>query len=229
MKGWALITGSAKRIGRAIALDLAANGWDIIVHYHRSADEARSLAEEINALGQEACLAEIDLSNAKHVERLIPSLAEEIGMIDALINNACLFEPDATDPDGSRHWTINADAPRLLGKAFRNHLPKSERGCIINMLDATPPAPDFTAYTRSKTFLTDLTRNTAKSFAPQARVNGVAPLYVLPSPRQTEESFRALAGNQTATPQQVAAAVRKLIETPRVTGEIVTVGGSGSV
>ena len=228
MKGWALVTGSAKRIGRAIALDLAANGWDIIVHYHRSGDEARSLAEEINALGQEACLAEIDLSNARHAEGLIPTLAEELGMIDALVNNACLFEPDESDPDGSRHWAVNADATRLLSKAFHGHIPKNERGVIVNMLDATPPAPNFTSYTRSKVFLTDLTRNMAKSFAPQARVNGVAPLYVLPSPRQTEENFRKLAGKQIATPQQVALAVRQLIETPKVTGQIVTVGGSGS-
>ena len=229
MKGWALITGSAKRIGRAIALDLAANGWDIIVHYHHSADEARQLAEEINALGQEACLAEIDLSNPRLAEGLIPSLAEEIGMIDALVNNACLFEPDDTDPDGSRHWAINADAPRLLSKAFHAHLPKNERGIIVNLLDATPPAPNFAAYTRSKVFLNDITRNMAKSFAPQARVNGVAPLYVLPSLRQTEEGFRKLAGDQTATPEQVAAAVRQLIETPTVTGKIVTVGGTATV
>ncbi len=224
MKGWALVTGSAKRIGRAIALDLAANGWDIIVHYHRSGDEARQLAEEINALGQEACLAEIDLSNPSHTESLIESLAEELGMIDALVNNACLFEPDESDADGTRHWAVNADAPRLLSKAFHTHIPRTERGVIVNLLDATPPAPNFTAYTRSKVFLTDLTRNMAKSFAPQVRVNGVAPVYVLPSPRQTEESFRKLAGDQTATPEQVATAVRQLLETPTITGQILQVG-----
>ena len=223
MTGWALITGSSQRIGRAIALDLAARGWDIVVHYHRSAKEAQQLAQEIQDLGQSACLAEIDLADPRLAENLIPSLAAEIGMIDALVNNAALFEPDDADSDGTRHWAINADAPRLLSKAFRAHLPPGEKGVIVNLLDATPPAPNFSSYAKSKTFLTDMTRNMAKSFAPQVRVNGVAPVYVLPSPRQSEEAFRTMAKGNLVTPEQVGQAVRQLIETPSVTGQIITV------
>jgi NAD(P)-dependent dehydrogenase (short-subunit alcohol dehydrogenase family) len=225
---WALVTGSARRIGRAIALELAAHGWDIIVHYHRSADEAQQLANQIQDMGRNACLAEIDLADARLAEHLIPSLAGEIGMIDALVNNASLFEPDADDVDGLRHWAVNADAPRLLSKAFRDHLPPDERGIIINILDSAPPAPNFSAYNRSKNFLTDMTRNMAKSFAPQVRVNGVAPAYVLPSPRQNEESFRKMAKGNIATPQAVATAVRRLVETPSANGEIVTIGGNAN-
>lgn len=227
MTGWALVTGASKRIGREIALDLAARGWGIIVHFNHAEKEARDVAEEIQALGQDACLAEIDLSNAALAENLIPSLAEELGVISVLVNNAALFEPDETDPDGTRHWAVNADAPRLLSKAFREHLPKGERGVIVNLLDATPPAPNFTAYTKSKSFLTDMTRNMAKSYAPTVRVNGVAPMYVLPSPRQTEEAFRKMAGDNIVTPQQVAFAVRQLIEDTAATGEIVTLGRKG--
>lgn len=241
MTGWALVTGASKRIGRAIALELAAGGWDIVVHYHRSKAEAQTLAGEIQDMGRAACLAEIDLSNAAHAEKLIPSLAEEIGMIDALVNNAALFEPDENDPDGARHWALNADAPRLLGKAFRNHLPRNERGVIVNMLDASlyldpggqpvrlagdgtiKPAPRFSAYAKSKAFLADMTRNMAKSYAPHVRVNGVAPLYVLPGPRQSGESFRKMAGKNIVSEKQVALAVRKLVETNDLTGEIVTV------
>ena len=229
MKGWALVTGASKRIGRAIALDLAAQGWDIVVHYHRSADEAKMLAEDIHALGQDAVLAEIDLANAQLAENLIPSLAEEIGMIDILVNNASIFERDEADPGGSRHWAINADAPRLLSKAFRAHLPKGERGVIVNLLDAVlasagaQPAPPYAAYGKSKIFLTDMTRNMAKSFAPQVRVNGVAPGFVLPAAGQSEEEFHKIAKGRTVTPQQVADAVRRLIETPAATGEIVAV------
>jgi NAD(P)-dependent dehydrogenase (short-subunit alcohol dehydrogenase family) len=223
---WALVTGAGKRIGRAIALDLAAHGWDIIVHYHRSADDAQKVAEEIQQLGRSACLAEIDLSDAKMAENLIPSLAEEIGMIDALINNASLFEPDPNDPDGARHWALNADAPRLLSKAFRDHLPSTERGVIVNLLDSSPRAPEFTAYNRSKDFLTDMTGNMAKSFAPQVRVNGVAPAFVLPSPRQSEEAFRKLGRDKLSTPEQVATAVRRLLETPGANGEIVILNGN---
>src|ERR1700761_8818967 len=121
MTGWVLITGAARRIAREISLDMAAQGWDIIVHYNHSEAEAQKLAEEIQAQGRNACLAEIDLTNTKLVENLIPSLAEEIGMIDALVNNAALFEPDAQDPDSTRHRVINAEAPRILSKAFRDH------------------------------------------------------------------------------------------------------------
>jgi NAD(P)-dependent dehydrogenase (short-subunit alcohol dehydrogenase family) len=223
MKGWALITGASKRIGRAIALDLAAHGWDIVVHYHRSAQEAKQLVEEIQSMGRAACLAEIDLADAVLAEKLIPFLADELGMIGALVNNAALFEPDETDPDGSRHFAVNADAPRILGKAFRAAMPRRERGVIVNLLDATPPAPNFSGYSRSKKILAGLTVTMAKSFAPQIRVNGVAPMYVLPSPRQSEEAFRKMAGDNIVSPQQVAEAVRALIETPSATGQIVTV------
>ena len=174
-------------------------------------------------MGQDAILAEIDLSNAQLTESLIPSLAEEIGMIDVLVNNASLFESDATDPDGTRHWAVNADAPRLLSKAFRDHMAKTERGVIVNLLDATQAPPHFTAYTKSKVFLTDMTRNMAKSYAPQVRVNGVAPGCVLPAAGQSEESFLKMSGGRIVSPQQIATAVRQLIETPAATGEIVTI------
>lgn len=226
--GWALVTGSAKRIGRAIALELAGHGWDIVVHYHRSAAEAKETAEAIQDLGQNACLVELDLVNAAMVGKLIPSLTKELGGLDLLVNNAALFEPDSDDPDGSRHWAVNADAPRLLSKSFRDTLPKNERGVIVNLLDATPPAPNFSAYAKSKDFLKDMTLNMAKSFGPKIRVNGVAPSYVLPSARQTEEAFRKMAGNKIITPEQVAQAVRRLVETPAATGEIVSVRPSGS-
>jgi NAD(P)-dependent dehydrogenase (short-subunit alcohol dehydrogenase family) len=238
---WALVTGSARRIGRVIALDLAAHGWDIVVHYYRSTDEAQSLATEIQELGRSACCAEIDLANPELAENLIPSLAEEIGMIDALVNNAALFEHDETDPGGERHFAVNADAPRLLSKAFRDHLPPGEKGAIVNILDsallgnksADEAALDkpgslthFEGYNASKRFLADLTRNMAKSFAPRVRVNGVAPGFILPSPGQSEESFARMAEGNRATPEQVAVAVRRFLETPTITGEIVNVPGS---
>jgi len=220
MKGWALITGSAKRIGRAIALELANHGFDIIIHYNHSAKEAQKLAEEIQDIGQSACLAELDLANTELVKKLIPSLTAELGSIHVLVNNASLFEPYECDPDGSRHMTVNYEAPRFLSKAFRDQLPKGERGVIINILDAASPASKFSAYVRSNNSLADLTLNMAKSFAPHVRVNGVAPTYVLPSARQSEESFRKLAKDNIVTPERVAQAVRKLIETPTITGVI---------
>ncbi|MDR3449238.1 MAG: SDR family NAD(P)-dependent oxidoreductase [Alphaproteobacteria bacterium] len=229
MKGWVLVTGAGQRIGRAIALELATHGWDIVVHYHKSQKTAAETAEAIHALGRNACLAEIDLSDAAYAENLIPSLAEEIGMIDALVNNAALFDTDEDDPDGTRHMALNADAPRLLSKAFRDHLPKKESGIIVNLLDATPMPPHLSAYAKSKETLRQLTLNMAKSFAPQVRVNGVAPGYVLPGPRQSEEAFLKMVAatpqKTPVSPEEIARAVRRLIESPGLTGEIVTVAG----
>jgi len=220
---WALVTGAANRIGRAIAIELAMHGWDIVIHYHHSSEAAKQLAEDIQKLGQMACLAEIDLSNAAMAEQLIPSLAKELGPLGVLVNNAALFEPDKNDPDGSRHWAINAEAPRLLSKAFFTQRNKGERGVIINLLDATPTPPSFSAYAKSKKFLSDITLNMAKSFAPQVRVNGVAPMYVLPSVRQTEESFRKMTDGRIVPIEKVALAVRNLVESPSETGQTVIV------
>ena len=223
MKGWILVTGAARRIGRVIALDLAASGWDIIVHYNHSKSEARHVAEDIQKLGRSACLAEIDLSNAKAVAKLIPSLAEKIGLINGLVNNASLFERDEKDPDGSRHLAVNAEAPRILSKTFRDHLPNYESGVIINLLDALPPAPQFSAYGRSKIVLTELTLSMAKSFAPHVRVNGVAPTYVLPSAGQSEQAFREMAGDKVVSAEKVAHTVRNLVNTRGLTAQIATV------
>ena len=223
---WALVTGSAKRIGRAISLELAAHGWDIVVHYHRSFEEAKQLAEEIQNLGRSACLAEIDLSIAVMAEQLIPSLVNELGPIGVLINNAAMFEPDKNDPDGSHHWAVNAEAPRLLSKAFHAHLNKGEHGAIVNLLDATSSPAAFSSYSKSKKFLSDMTLNMAKSFAPKTRVNGVAPMYVLPSARQSEASFRKMTGGLVVPVEKVALTVRNLVESPSETGQIVIVDAS---
>lgn len=226
MTKWALVTGSAKRIGRVIALDLAAAGWNIIVHYHTSQAEAETLADEIQDLGCQACLAEIDLANTKLIENLIPSLAAELGPITLLVNNASLFEPDSLDPTGTRHASINAEAPRLLSEAFYK---QDQSGLIINLLDSNPAIPYFTAYNASKKTLQTMTRDMALRFAPRVRVNGVALGSILPSSRQSPEHFQkcieATPLRTQTMPQDVASAVRFLAETTSITGEILHVDG----
>jgi len=210
-------------------LELAAGGFDIIIHYHRSAAEAERLAEEIIDLDQKAMLAEIDLGNADLVGKLIPSLAAELGPLAALVNNASLFEPDAKDPDGALHGAINATAPHLLSERFYQQVPEGSTGCIVNLLDGMPPEHGFTAYNASKDRLKVDMLNMARRFAPRVRVNGIAPGPILPNSRQSEQHFEAqVAATPLRTridPEDIASAAHFLIASPTITGAILPVDG----
>jgi NAD(P)-dependent dehydrogenase (short-subunit alcohol dehydrogenase family) len=225
---WALVTGAAKRIGRAIALELAQAGWDIVVHFHRSQTEAESLAEEIHALGRKACLAQIDLSKPEPVRKLIPALTAEIGPLAALVNNASLFEPDGT-ADAEFIAQVNLEAPRLLSEAFHQQVKSDMLGCIVNVLDTDPSLPNFDIYNLSKRHLARLTADMARDYAPTVRVNGVALGAILPSPRQSLQHFNdmivATPLKSKILPEEVGQAVRFLIDSPSITGDILHVDG----
>lgn len=227
MKGWALVTGGAKRIGHAIVLELAERGFDIVIHYHHSAEEAEELAEQIAACGRKVVLAEIDLANRDHVAKLIPSLTAEIGTVTALVNNASLFEPDAKDPDGSRHWAVNFEAPKILSQAFYEQGREGFKGAIVNLLDGCPPEEGFAHYLKSKRALQDETLLMAKRFAPYVRVNGVAPGPVLPNARQSERHHQGLLQStplQTPIePEDIARATSFLLTSQAITGNILYV------
>ena len=229
MSEWALVTGAARRIGRAIALEMAARGWNVAVHYRTSRIDAEKTAGDIRALGREACLAEIDLANGGAVARLIPALAEEIGPLAALVNNASLFESDSRAPAGDLLNAVNFEAPRILGETFRAQVPHGKQGAIVNIVDDTPPEAGFDAYARSKRALRDMTVEMALRFAPHVRVNGISPGSILPSTKQSQEHFRKLVAaspmRAEIPPQAIAAAVRFLIESPAITGEILHVDG----
>ena len=228
MTGWVLVTGAAKRIGRTIALELAAAGFDIVVHYNTSRREATKTLREIEALGRKACLAELDLANLPLVERLIPALTAELGPLAALINNASMFMPDSAAPNRNLHATINAGAPRILSEAFRQQS-SDKNGVIVNILDADASAPDFSDYNESKEMLRDMTLEMARRFAPKVRVNGVALGPVLRGPRETPEHFKKLVQKtplrKPVALEEVASAVRFLIEHAAVTGTILPVDG----
>jgi NAD(P)-dependent dehydrogenase (short-subunit alcohol dehydrogenase family) len=226
---WVLVTGAARRIGRAIALELATQGWDIVLHYNRSADDAANTAEEIIKLGRQAILAEIDLARPDHVAKLIPSLASELGMITALVNNASIFDLDADDPDGSRHMAINAVAPRLLSEALYQQISVGETGCIVNILDAAPPGKGLDGYNKSKAALKVDTLALAQRFAPRVRVNGVAPGAILPNARQSAAHHQSLIDasplKRALTPEDVARAVHFMLTSPAISGDILHVDG----
>jgi NAD(P)-dependent dehydrogenase (short-subunit alcohol dehydrogenase family) len=226
MSKWALVTGAAKRIGRAIALELADAGYDIVVHYNTSGAAARQLAKQIRDGGRQACLAEIDLANGTLTRRLIPSLTKAIGPLAVLVNNAGLFEPTLRH---DRHRVVNTTAPRILSEVFHQCLREGQQGSIVNMLDANPTQAAFAGYNSSKIALAHMTRDMAQRFAPFLRVNGVALGAVLPSPRESAEHFQRLVESSPLgiqiSPEAVAITVRFLLKNPFITGEVVHVDG----
>lgn len=228
-----LITGAGKRIGRFIALDLARRGWRVGIHYNRSAREADAVVAEIAEAGGIAAAVPADLSREEETQSLVQRTADAIGPITALINNASVFETDridtATRASWDLHMEVNLRAPLVLTQAFAQALPTDTRGNVINILDQRVwnLTPFFTSYTVSKAGLWTLTQTLAMALAPAIRVNAVGPGPTLPSARQTEDSFRrqwsALPLARRVQPEEIAAAVRFILDAPSVTGQMIAV------
>ncbi len=231
----AFVTGAARRIGRAIALELAAASFDVALHFRQSRDHAEALAAEIARAGRRAALVSGDLGDANALPGLIAQAAGALGPLTALVNNASLFEPDeaiSLDPDQwDRHIAVNLRAPVILARHFAAQLPVGAEGAIVNLVDqrVMKPTPSYFSYSISKAGLWAATRTLAQSLAPRIRVNAVGPGPTLPNLRQTDEAFRlqqeAVLLGHGATPGEIAAAVRFLIEAPSITGQLLLVDG----
>jgi len=180
-----LVTGAAKRIGRALSLACARAGADIFIHYGTSEAEARQLRDEIVQIGPQAWLLESDLSQPDELPRLIERAAS-IKPLDALINNASIFEnlslAETSLEDWNHHLAVNLTAPFLLSQAFAKQLPVGKQGRIVNLLDwrALRPGADHFPYTVSKSALAAMTKSLAIALAPNITVNGLALGAVLP-------------------------------------------------
>lgn len=230
-----LITGAAQRVGRAIALSLGRCGWRVAVHYRSSVDAALALVAEIGGTGGQAEAFGADLADLDQLRTLIPRCAESLGAPSCLINNASLFAKDSLqtlDPAGwQAHMDINLRAPVMLAQSFASSLPAGRSGHVINIIDqrVLKPSPDFFSYSASKAGLWWVTRTMAQALAPTIRVNAVAPGPVLQSIHQTPEDFaeeqRATLLGTGAAPEDIAAAVRFLLETPAITGQMICVDG----
>jgi len=231
----ALVTGAAKRIGRAIALDLAAHGWAVAVHYHSSATDAAAVVAEIEQRGGRAVALAADLARETEVETLVPRSVATLGPLTCLVNNASLFEMDKVDTATRASWDAhietNLRAPLVLSQAFARQLPDGESGNIVNMLDQRVwnLTPYFLSYTVAKMGLWTLTRTLALALAPRIRVNGIGPGPTLPSPRQTDEQFRRQSAmmplQRGTTPEEIAAAVRFILASPAMTGQMIALDG----
>jgi NAD(P)-dependent dehydrogenase (short-subunit alcohol dehydrogenase family) len=231
----ALVTGAAQRIGRAIALALAADGWAVAVHHHSSRDEASALVAEIAAAGGKAAALAADLTREREVEGLVAAAAAALGPLGCLVNNASVFERDealsATRASWDAHLETNLRAPFVLMQQFARALPPENAGAIVNILDERVwnLTPHFVSYTLSKAGLWSLTQVMALALAPRIRVNGIGPGPALPSPRQSESEFRrqwqAMPLQRGTTPEEIAAAVRFLLAAPAMTGQMLALDG----
>lgn len=231
----ALVTGAAKRIGRAIALDLARCGWRVAVHYNTSEQEADETAGQIRANGGSAVALQADLEDMAAVRALLPACAESLSPPQCLINNASLFEQDdiATLSDESfyRHLRVNLRAPVFLAQAFAAGLPAGTDGVIINILDQRvwKLTPDFFSYTISKSALWDATRTLAQGLAPDIRVNAIGPGPALANARQTKRAFerqrKATILQRGPELKEICAAVRFILDAPSMTGQMIALDG----
>jgi hypothetical protein len=231
-----LITGAAQRIGRAIALHLAAQGWDIALHCHRSQAAADATAADCAALGARAEVFSADLADDAALEALVPAVLLRLGRLDAVVNNASLFEYDdvAGFTTGAllRHMRTNAAAPVLLARALHEHLQQRQaQGCVVNLLDQklANPNPDHLSYTLSKAALAEATVMLAQALAPTLRVCGVSPGVTLLSGPMDDREFAAAHRmtplQRSSTPDDIAGAVRYLLDAPAVTGTNLLVDG----
>jgi NAD(P)-dependent dehydrogenase (short-subunit alcohol dehydrogenase family) len=231
----ALVTGAAKRIGRAIARDLARYGWAVAVHYHFSATEAADLVREIEQSGGRAVALQADLAREADTQALIARAIGALGPLTCLVNNASLFEMDkietVTRASWDGHLETNLRAPLVLSQGFAGQLPAGAHGNIVNMLDQRVwnLTPYFLSYTVAKVGLWTLTRTLALALAPRIRVNGIGPGPTLPSPRQSAEQFaeqcRAMPLGRGTTLEEICAALQFILSAPGMTGQMIALDG----
>lgn len=238
--GAVLVTGAAKRIGRAVALDLAAQGWAVAVHYNQSESGARDVRGEIVRAGGQAVIVAADLGVEDESQTLVARAAEALGRpLTALINNASAFERDsiasATRWSWDLHIETNLRAPFVLCQALAAQLPReggdAGGGAIINLIDQRVwnLTPEFISYTLSKAGLWTLTQTLALALAPDIRVNAIGPGPTLASVRQTAAEFSAqndaLPLGRGATPDDITAAVRYILSADALTGQMIALDG----
>lgn len=231
-----LITGAARRIGRAVALALARAGADIVVHYRSSEGEVRDLTQELSALGVQTQALAADLADACAVEALVTEALRLTGRLDVLVNSASLFEEATLEEveleEFRRNLDINALSPFVLTRNLYRHVNERQAtGSVVNLLDSRVTDYDrrHVAYALSKRALHSLTQMTAMEFAPVLRVNAVAPGLVLPPAGMDEgylERLRTTNPLQShGTLAQVTEAVLFLVGNAFVTGQTIWVDG----
>ena len=241
----ALVTGGAQRLGRAMLLDLAANGWNVVIHYNRSAGPAEETAEKARALGAKAAIVGADLLDEQAVSGLVQRAADTIGNpLSLLVNNASIFEDDEVGTITRQSWDkaleSNLRAPVNLTQAFAAQAPRAEsdengepvaRSVVINMIDqrVLKPTPKFQSYFLAKSALHAFTRTAAMQLAPDIRVAAIGPGPTLPATRQSDEHFqsqrRACILRRGSDPEDIVHAMRFILANKAFTGQMLAIDG----
>ncbi|VVT17872.1 SDR family oxidoreductase [Hoeflea sp. EC-HK425] len=233
--GTVLVTGAARRIGKAIALDLATHGYGIAVHANSSGEEAEAVASTIRDAGGSAEVFLADLTDMKAVGALHGQVSERMGVPDVIVNNASVFEADdvrAFD-EGlfDRHFAVHVKAPAVLAHTMAENLPRDGEGLIVNIIDQRvwKLTPRFFSYTLSKSALWTATQTMAQALAPRIRVNAIGPGPTLANERQKDSDF---ARQEAAVPLQrgpelaeFGATIRYLHAARSVTGQMIALDG----
>ncbi|MGE5429058.1 MAG: SDR family NAD(P)-dependent oxidoreductase [Methylococcaceae bacterium] len=230
----ALITGAAKRIGRALSLHLAAQGWNIAIHYNSSQQEALTLQKELKSLyaNQQFEIFKADLYLADQVEKLIPQVLQSMPGIDLLINNASVFNKCTLAQTNTelfnQNMNINFRAPFILTREFINRCGK---GLIINFVDTkiTNNKSNYAAYTLSKKALWEMTKMTALEVGPNIRINAIAPGLTLAPEEKPEEYLWKMAENialkRPGGLQPVLKSLDYILENDYLTGQLLFCDG----
>jgi len=230
----ALVTGGARRIGRAIVEDLARNGFAVAIHANRSTEEAEQLARQIRAAGGSASVHQADLADVGAVSTLVEAATDAVGPLGLLVNSASLFREDGADEFDAETWeahfAIHARAPVILTQHFAA-LCEGRPGLVVNMIDQRVwrLTPKVFSYTLSKSTLWTATRTLAQAMAPNVRVNAIGPGPTLPNERQSEAEFKAqsskvLLGSGPGL-DEFGRTIRYLFDTPSVTGQMIALDG----
>ena len=232
-RGAALVTGGARRIGRALVIAAADAGYDVAIHVRAVDDEAETAAAEVRARGRKSTIVSCDLRKESATVALVGEVEAELGPVTLLVNCASVFEEDAFADMNRASWDAhletNLRAPLVLAQVFARRLPADRQGLIVNLIDqrVLNPSPEFFSYSLSKAALWDATQMLAQALAPRIRVNGIAPGPTLPSVHQDQATFEAEARatllQRPTSPAEIAAALRYLIDATSVTGQLIAV------